>query len=443
MTKTYVIKTLGCKVNRFDSDALEAALEKRGWRRAGGDEPAALCIVNTCTVTGKGAMQSRQEIRRLIRRFPKARVVVTGCHAQVAPQDLRSIAGVDDVVGTADKGLIPERVTALLEKKTVIRTGNNLEASVGPDRGCFADPSLPVTGRRTRPVVKIQDGCDAFCTYCIVPYARGRSRSSDPEDVLAALFGLSEAGYHEAVLSGIHLGHYGRDLSPPTDLTAMMRQIERLRPIRRVRLSSIEPNEIEEEMLEIIAGSDRFCRHLHVPLQSGSDDVLQKMGRPYSAALFSGKVAGIREKLPDAAIGADVLIGFPGETDAAFADTYDLVASLPLAYLHVFPFSPRPGTPASRYPGRVPHAVVRERCGSMRRLGARKRERFLSRWIGKEVEVLVESNRDRETGKWKGISSQYTTVLLDSDEHLSNRILRVRVEAVADACRLTGSVKVP
>jgi threonylcarbamoyladenosine tRNA methylthiotransferase MtaB len=440
MIKTFVIKTLGCKVNRFDSDTLEAALKHRGWHPAAKHEPVGLCIVNTCSVTGKGAMQSRQEIRRLVRRFPHARVVVTGCHAQVAPQELLSIEGVDDVVGTAEKLQIPDRVSAATETDSP-KGGSNRDAGPGGiGEAIFDRPAMMVTGRRSRPVLKIQDGCDAFCTYCIVPYARGRSRSLAEADVLTAVSDLSEAGYREVVLSGIHLGQYGKDLSPPTELTALMRRMERSRPIRRVRLSSIEPNEIDEEMVEIIARCDLFCRHLHVPLQSGNDSVLRRMKRPYTAVDYSEKVEAIHQRLPDAGIGADVLIGFPGETEAAFADTYDLVSSLPLSYLHVFPFSPRPGTPASRYSGRVQEAVVRKRCRRMRRLGSQKQKLFLSGWVGKEVEVLVEASRDRHTGKLKGISSQYATVLLEGGEELKNRMLRVHVDAVTENLRLTASI---
>lgn len=431
--KTYVIKTLGCKVNRYESDALSAALEARGWRPAEAGEPVGLCVVNTCTVTGKGAMQSRQEIRRLARRHPETRLVVTGCHAQVAPGELSAIPGVDAVVGTADKMRIAEEG---------YRPRQDAEDALCRDAE-FEHPPVLATGRRSRPVVKIQDGCDAFCSYCIVPYARGRSRSSPPGQVLSAVTGLAEAGYCEAVLSGIHLGRYGRDLRPATDLTDLMRRLEASRPIQRIRLSSVEPNEIDEEMLDIMARSPLFCRHLHVPLQSGNDNVLKRMNRTYTAAFYARQVRRIRERLPDAAIGADVLVGFPGESENDFADTCALVNDLPLTYLHVFPFSPRPGTPAEGFAGRVQESAIRLRCRRLRRLGRQKKEQFLARWIGKEMEVLVESGRDRDTGRRRGVSSQYAVVLLDEGGDCRNRIVRARIEGIDDRGRLLGSVSAP
>ena len=284
-----------------------------------------------------------------------------------------------------------------------------------------------IAGSRTRPVLKIQDGCNAACTYCIVPLARGPSRSLPPNDVIAAVRAVSEAGFHEIVLSGIHLGHYGRDLSPRTSLVELLSRIEQSTVLPRMRLSSLEPLEFTDELIERMTESPRLCHHFHIPLQSGDDLILKKMRRPYTSDEFKQLVFRIHDRIPDAAIGVDILVGFPGETDEAFNNTYECIRSLPVSYLHVFPFSARPGTPAAGYARRVPSEVIKTRCEHMRRLGKMKRMRFNQNFIGRRIPILVENTRHKATGFLKGISSNYLTVLIDTDDSLSNQILSVRV----------------
>lgn len=407
--KTFRIVTLGCKVNQAESDALSARLAGEGWRVAAAHEEADLCVVHTCAVTQKAAMQSRQAVRRAVLSHPRACVTVTGCYAETDPGTLAKIAGVDHVLDRGAAGALED----------ILQTC--------PEHVCApsADPSGPCSTAdrprgRTRPFVKIQDGCDAFCAYCIVPYARGRSRSVAAGDVLESVRRLEAAGYHEAVLTGIHIGRYGQESNPPASLSGLLREIAGATERIRLRLSSIEPLELTPELIDIVAGSDRFCRHFHIPLQSGDAEVLQRMRRPYGPHEFTAAVARIHAYMPEAALGADILVGFPGESEQAFLNTYELVQSLPLSYLHVFPFSPRPGTAASALPDRVHGTVVKDRCTRMRRLGAAKRRAFYSHFIGREVaDVVTESRRDPQTGLLKGVTGNYLPVLFaGGDEHM-------------------------
>ncbi len=297
---------------------------------------------------------------------------------------------------------------------------------------------LPPAGARTRPLLKVQDGCDSFCAYCIVPYARGPSRSVPLQAVIESVSRLASQGFREAVLTGIHLGNYGKDLEPRTSLLELLRAILQQPDAVRVRLSSIEPLELTDGIIELAAGSERICRHFHVPLQSGDAMVLKRMGRPYTPEEFAERVAQVRRRLPEAAIGADVLIGFPGETDAAFENTYALVERLPLTYLHVFPFSARPGTAAWGLSDPVPSGAIRERCTRMRQLDSRKRLDFHRRFVGRMVAVLAEGRREPKTGLLKGVSSNYLPVLFEGGDELFHRRVAVRVSR-ADAVRLQGS----
>jgi threonylcarbamoyladenosine tRNA methylthiotransferase MtaB len=383
-----------------------------------------MVVINTCTVTQKAAMQSRQAVRRAIRANPNARIIVTGCYAQTEPDALAKIGGVQYVIGNADKHRLVELITA--DQTHSANGAITICNDVGLSQILKPAP-VAMSGSRTRPVLKIQDGCNAACTYCIVPRARGPSRSLPPEDIIAAVRAMTEAGYCEIVLSGVHLGHYGHDLSPKISLSELIARIEQSTDVPRLRLSSLEPLEVTEGLIERMAQSQRLCRHLHIPLQSGDDRILKKMRRPYTSDEFKQLIFRIHDRIPDAAIGVDILVGFPGETDTAFNNTYDCIRSLPVTYLHVFPFSARPGTPAAGYAHKLPSNVIKTRCKYMRRLGDAKRTNFNQRFIGRKIPILVESNRHAATGCLKGISSNYLTVLVDSDDSLSNQIISVRI----------------
>ena len=421
----FSITTLGCKVNQAESEAIGQDLLSSDWSATTDCGKAEVCIVNTCTVTQKASMQSRQAIRKAIRSNPNARIIVTGCYAQTAPQEINRIDGVDYIVGH-DKKL---SISRLICTKGDAASDNQV-SSVNDIRNKRRFQLMPtaISAPRTRLFLKIQDGCDAFCTYCIVPYARGRSRSLPLDNVLQSIEQLAEADYHEVVLTGIHLGAYGRDLSPATNLTTLLCRIQALNLIDRVRLSSIEPLELTGEIIQTVAESDIFCRHFHIPLQSGDDRILKKMGRPYSRQVLQDLIIKIHELMPDAAIGADTLIGFPGENEKAFEHTYNLIKSLPVSYLHVFPFSARPGTPAAKFTDNIPNEIIKDRCEQMRRLGQDQRMRFYREFVGKTMPVLIETKRDGATDLLKGISSNYLPVLIDGEDNQKNKIVDVKFE---------------
>jgi threonylcarbamoyladenosine tRNA methylthiotransferase MtaB len=425
----FTITTLGCKVNQYESDAIATQLKSSDWLPALENEPSKICIINTCTVTQKASMQSRQAVRRAIRTNPTACIVVTGCYAQTEPRAVEQIEGVDYIVGNADKHTICEMIHS--NRNAAAGRSLSICRKIQPEPFREVSPDV-VAGGRTRPFVKIQDGCNAFCTYCIVPYARGPSRSRPFESVLAGIQALSTAGYQEIVLTGIHLGNYGNDLIPKTCLGELLNRIDDLNLIPRVRLSSIEPLELTDDIIKRVAESNIFCRHFHIPLQSGDDRILQKMGRPYSAEDFRQLVTKIHDWLPKAAIGVDTLIGFPGETDAAFENTYALIEGLPVSYLHVFPFSSRPGTPAAEYPNKISPEVMKQRCERMRILGDSKRVDFYTQFISQKLDVLIETTRHRPTGLLKGLSSNYIPVLIDADDDYKNKLKAVRAQKFTD-----------
>jgi len=348
----------------------------------------------------------------------------------------KKITGISCVLGHAAKHSIPDMLTAASDCTGSLAAPVGFNPATAPP---FRAPALTVGGRRTRPFLKIQDGCDAFCSYCIVPYARGRSCSMPFENVIENIRRLAQAGFYELVLCGVHLGCYGLDLTPPTTLFEILKQVDSGAPIHRVRLSSIEPREISEEIINLTAASAHICHHFHIPLQSGDDAILERMRRPYSRSFFRELVLKIRAAMPDAAIGADVLIGFPGETEAAFQNTFDLVEELPVTYLHVFPFSARKGTPADRFPEKVPPQIIKSRCHSLRQLGVAKKMDFYERFIGRTLPVLIEGQRDA-SGRLKGFSANYLPVCLIGEDALKNTIASVRIESIGKDNTLRGTL---
>ena len=441
--KVFKIKTLGCKVNQFESETLAHQLDQAGLRMSGqsgesGSDGVDIYIVNTCTVTHKAAMQSRQAIRHAIRANPHATVVVTGCLAQTDSENMRKIEGIDHVVGQSDKQHIPQILQATHLEMKPSAVPSKLESP--PD----SEPLPFALGARTRPFLKIQDGCNAFCTYCIVPHARGRQRSMPFEKVVASLEQIKTAGFREAVLTGIHLGSYGRDLNPKIDLAQLLAHLHKQQTIERIRLSSIEPLEVTKELIAVVKKAfnrpGHICRHIHVPLQSGDDSVLKRMGRPYDRQKFIACIKAIHHSLPHAAIGVDVMLGFPGENEKAYQNTRDLIDRLPIAYLHVFPFSPRPGTPASQYIDQVPANIIKQRCQEIRALGLEKRRAFFGMHLDTEVEILVETTPDASTGDLKGVTSNYIKVLVKNKPGIKNTFQRVHLEGIHDSQTMRGRI---
>ena len=441
---SFTIKTLGCKVNQFESETLAHQLDHAGLELAAktvetNSDGVDICIVNTCTVTHKAAMQSRQAIRQAIRANPNATVVVTGCLAQTDSENIRKIKGIDYVVGHADKPSIPQ----ILQGSHQYDLAQQM-APLKFEFPLYSSPLPASLGGRTRPFLKIQDGCNSFCTYCIVPYARGRQSSMPFEHVVSALEQINAVGFHEAVLSGIHLGSYGRDLKPKIGLAQLLTRLHRRQIIDRIRLSSIEPLEITKELIDIIVSASHrpghICRHIHVPLQSGDNSVLKRMGRPYSRQQFFDCIKAIHDALPHAAIGVDVMLGFPGENERAYQNTRDLIDALPIAYLHAFPFSPRAGTPASTYSDKIPVNIIKQRSQEIRTLGQAKRQAFLERHLDSEIEILVETTPDVTTGYLKGVTSNYIKVLLKYRPGIKNTFQRVYLEGIHDTQTMFGRI---
>ena len=419
MNRTVALATLGCKTNQFESAALEEKLRNAGYRVVLFEEGADLVVVNTCTVTAATDAQSRNLVRRARRLNASCRVVVTGCYAQVNPEDLKSIPGVSLVLGNEEKN----DFLRLIEEGGGATDG----IQVSDIRQARRAEPLPVSvfSERSRAFLQIQNGCDAFCAYCLIPYARGPSRSVSPEEVRRQVERLTGAGYPEIVLTGIHIGGYGADLDPASSLLDLVGFIESETAVRRLRLGSLEPTEIPLELVEAVAGSQILCSHFHIPLQAGDDAVLKRMNRHYDTAFFRALVEGIHGRIPEAAIGLDVITGFPGETEEEFENTFRLVEGLPVSHLHVFPFSRRPGTPAATMTGQLPGDVIRKRAARLRALGERKNRAFASAFVGRTLEVVVEGGKAGEVRR--GLSRNYLSVLFPGGDVLEGRLAEVKV----------------
>jgi len=433
--RSVAVLTLGCKINQYDANSMAEGLKASGHRVVARLADADVILVNTCTVTGRTDYKGRQLVRRAAQQNPGAVLMVVGCYAQVQPEVFAEIPGVDYVLGTVEKLHVAGWVAGCAKQPApVVRTAM-LAQETALDSG-----SLPAHSGTTRAFLKIQDGCDHACAYCIVPRARGRSRSLPAGRLLEKVSSLADAGFREVILCGIHLGRYGADLRPPVSLAGVLERLERDARVPRVRISSIEPNELTPELIDLFAGARHLCHHFHLPLQSGDARVLRAMNRPYGPADFAGTVERIHRRMPDAAIGVDVIAGFPGEDAAAFDNTLGLLRALPVSYFHVFPYSSRPGTPACGFPDRVPPEAIRERAEILRMMGRRKRLRFHEGFVGRRLEVLVETRRDASTGMLKGVSRNYLTVLCPGSDAVQGRLVEVRVRS-ADERRAAGEME--
>ena len=414
------ISTLGCKVNQYESAGILEELDKNVFLPVPFHTKADCYIINTCTVTGRTDYQSRQLIRRAIRMNPDAFIIVTGCYAQVAPGDIARIPGVSLIAGTAEKENIPQILEHLVKGDPQLLVTDICQARE------FSNLSPLKFPGHTRAFLKIQDGCNSFCSYCIVPYARGPSKSLAEREVFHKIETLARTGFREIVLTGIHLGVYGEDLAPPSNLFNILDYVEKNKSVERLRLSSIEITEITDDMIGLMKKSTILCRHLHIPLQSGDDRILSAMRRNYDSAYFKKHMEEIWRMLPHSALGIDVMVGFPGEGEEEFNNTITLVEELPIAYIHVFSYSERPGTLAIELPGKVNDAVKRRRSEIVRNLGRIKRKTFAERFIGKKLAVLVEDKKDNETGSMKGFSDNYIPVVIrNGNSSLVNHIVNV------------------
>jgi threonylcarbamoyladenosine tRNA methylthiotransferase MtaB len=434
LKKKVGLTTLGCKVNQCDSAALARQLQSANYELTPFNTFADAYIINTCTVTAFADFQARQLIRRALRQNPLARIVVTGCYAQTQAEVLSRIEGVAFVLGNDQKHRIAELLSHSVSDRPHIFAGDIFLQEQFP-----CAPASTLTGR-TRAFFKIQDGCNAFCSYCIVPFARGKSRSLPVSGVLEGVKNFIVRDYREIVLTGIHLGYYGHDLHPRTDLAQTLKTLLSQNSQARFRLSSIEPNEISDELLHLFNQYENLCPHLHIPLQSGDDSILKMMKRRYDTAFYRSLIEKVARTVDDIAIGIDVMAGFPGEGKTEFSHTLKLLEDLPVAYLHVFPYSERPGTAALDIHPKVSEKIKKERAGILRELGAKKRESFSRRFLGKTLPVLVEQSGDKKTGLARGFSHNYLPVILDKHPaSLVNTVVKVRIEQVLEG-KLTGRI---
>lgn len=419
------LTTLGCKVNQYDSAVFERLFAEQGWRRVSFEQEADAYVINSCTVTDRADADARRLARRARRRNPSARVVMTGCYAQTRPGEVADLGEVDSVVGLGRPSDLIEAVRGTLTGVTAVSDLRRAET--------VETTGIVGFSGRARAFVKVQEGCNLFCTFCIIPLARGRSRSVPVADVLEEIEGLRERGFHEVVLTGVHLGGYGLDLPPPADLAGLLEAISRQRPGLRVRISSIDPPEIDDRLLDVVAGDPMFCRHFHVPLQAGHDDVLVRMRRAYARERAANALHLLRERIPGVCIGTDLITGFPGESEREFSEGMRFLADLPLDYLHVFPYSRRSATSAAKRWPELPDHVVHERARTMRKLDRRLRSRFLERNLGTRAEVLFENRRS--DGRLHGYTDNYVPVVCEAEDRLEGSLVPVTLTA-RDGSRL-------
>ena len=415
----FFVQNFGCRATQADGAALETLLSAKGLEAAGERSYADLVVLNTCTVTQSADEDVRQTVRRVHRENPAARILVTGCYAQRAPDELASMPGVEWVVGNSHKTQIAELVTAAPYH------GNILVGDIFAQQDFMSAPVEDAAGDRTRPNLKIQDGCNNRCSFCIIPFVRGRSRSAPAEQVIEQVRSLGRR-YREVVLSGINLGRWGREPGSRVRLADLIRRLLDETEVARLRLSSVEPMDFSDDLLGLMAASPRIARHVHAPLQSGCDRILRRMHRKYRPRHYADRILKARRLMPDCAVGADVMVGFPGETDADFEESRQFIAGLPFTYLHVFTYSERPGTPAADMPGQVPMPVRKERNRALRELAAQKNLEFRRSMVGRTLSVVTL----HEPGS--AISSNYLKVELAQAAE-PNRLIDVRIGGVSDS----------
>jgi len=399
------ITTLGCKINQYDSAVIQNRLQVNH-SFVPFEEQADCYVINTCTVTDRADWEARQLVRRAKRLNPAAKVLVTGCYAQVNPDDVARVSGVDYVIGLNRLDDLLRFVDAPRSKETQVAVSD-----VQRERGVAVLGTRALPGH-TRAFLKIQEGCNYTCTYCIIPTARGWSRSVTPREVMEQIKQLADSGYKEIVLTGIHLGGYGHDLNPKIDLAALVDRIANSGLMARIRLSSLDPREVPDRLLDLMADSKVICPHLHICAQAGDDGILKGMRRNYDTGCYRDLLIRVRERLPDAALGSDIIVGFPGESEAQFENSLEYFASLPLTYLHVFPYSSRRTTVAAALPDHVPVALKKARARRMRELGAQKKQAFYARFLGQRVSVLVEAKIHGATGLQRGFTRNYLPVTI-------------------------------
>ena len=417
MKKTVAIASMGCKANQYDSAVIEGMLVSEGWELVEYSSPADAYIVNTCTVTNEADKEARYLIRKAHRKNPAASILVTGCSAQTDPQSLAGVEGVSFILGNSQKANLLDYLSLVKPLKPQIVVDDIFQ-----EEEVFTS-SFTSYSKNTRAFLKIQDGCNQMCSYCVIPFARGKNRSLSPEKVIEELTRLSQKGFYEAVLTGIHIGTYGYDLNPSTSLLALMKRIEDEKPIHRVRVSSIDPEEVSEEMVEFLASSKVFCNHLHIPLQSGEDTILQLMRRRYSGTEFKDLTWNLKEKIPNICLGTDVMVGFPYEDEEKFESSFKLIQESALDYLHVFPFAPKKKTRAEKFLNQVSIQNKRLRVERLTEYSKKLRNTFYQKSLGEKVELVVEELHENLGGVYRGMSRNYLPVEFVSEKNLKGKLV--------------------
>ncbi|MBF2188898.1 tRNA (N(6)-L-threonylcarbamoyladenosine(37)-C(2))-methylthiotransferase MtaB [Staphylococcus epidermidis] len=417
---TVAFHTLGCKVNHYETEAIWQLFKDANYERVEFETNADVFVINTCTVTNTGDKKSRQIIRRAIRQNPDAVVCVTGCYAQTSSAEIMEIPGVDIVVGTQDRHKLLDYIQQFQEERQPINGVGNIMKN-----RTYEELEVPYFTDRTRASLKIQEGCNNFCTFCIIPWARGLMRSRDPEKVVEQATQLVNSGYKEIVLTGIHTGGYGQDLKN-YNLAQLLRDLDTIEGLERIRISSIEASQLTDEVIDVIGNSNKVVRHLHIPLQSGSDDVLKRMRRKYTMAHFSERLTKLHQALPDLAVTSDVIVGFPGESEEEFQETYDFIVNHHFSELHVFPYSPRIGTPAARMDNQIDEETKNVRVHKLISLSNQLAKEYASKFEDEVLEVIPEEMGE-EPNTLVGYADNYMKVRFEGDDSLIGQIVKVKI----------------
>lgn len=418
---TVAFHTLGCKVNHYETEAIWQLFKEADYERVDFETNADVFVINTCTVTNTGDKKSRQIIRRAIRKNPDAVVCVTGCYAQTSSAEIMEIPGVDVVVGTQDRHKLLDYIDEFQKERQPINGVGNIMK-----KRKYEELDVPYFTDRTRASLKIQEGCNNFCTFCIIPWARGLMRSRDPEKVVEQATTLVNAGYKEIVLTGIHTGGYGQDLKN-YNLAQLLRDLDQVDGLERIRISSIEASQLTDEVIDVLERSNKIVRHLHVPLQSGSDTVLKRMRRKYTMEHFSERIIKLHEALPDVAITSDVIVGFPGETEEEFQETYDFIVKHKFSELHVFPYSSRIGTPAARMDDQIDEEIKNERVHKLIALSDQLAKEYASKFEDEVLEVIPEEKGEKPN-TLVGYADNYMKVEFEGSEDLIGQIIKVKIQ---------------